>query len=77
MLSMVLMEEYFYQYKYNKWITSTYYGISKTLWSVSLSWIIFACVHGYGGTYICISKRGMYDVSVIGILRTDFRKNTN
>lgn len=30
-------------------ISASYATFSRLVWSVALSWIIFACVHGYGG----------------------------
>lgn len=34
---------------YSRMETSLYWGFSKAGWCLALSWIMFACIHGYGG----------------------------
>ena len=36
-------------YKYSKWSVALYASTFPTIWSLSISWIIFACVNGFGG----------------------------
>lgn len=33
----------------DKLLNSTYITIVRPLWALNLSWIIFACIFGYGG----------------------------
>ncbi|XP_046394956.1 O-acyltransferase like protein-like [Ischnura elegans] len=34
---------------YNVWESSFYAGFHRTAWALALSWVIFACMHGYAG----------------------------
>lgn len=34
---------------YNRMQASLYLSLSLILWSLGLSWILFACANGYGG----------------------------
>lgn len=36
-------------YEYNRLFNTLFASLSRTIWGIALSWIIFACVHGYGG----------------------------
>ncbi|GLV35558.1 uncharacterized protein CBL_01292 [Carabus blaptoides fortunei] len=49
MLIIMFSQVYFFRTPYNRLISSLYIGFSRAIWSTGLCWIIFACVHGYGG----------------------------
>ncbi|XP_044739779.1 O-acyltransferase like protein-like [Chrysoperla carnea] len=36
-------------FHYSKLYNSLFIGLHRNLWALGLSWIVFACIHGYGG----------------------------
>ncbi|XP_044727164.1 uncharacterized protein LOC123290876 [Chrysoperla carnea] len=36
-------------YEYDRVFNSLFIGLHRVIWSAGLSWIIFACIHGFGG----------------------------
>ena len=40
---------YFDDHRYNKLEASFYAGFHRQIFALSISWLIFCCVHGYGG----------------------------
>jgi hypothetical protein len=36
-------------HKYNAFESSTYAGLHRSAWTLSVAWIAFACITGYGG----------------------------
>lgn len=36
-------------FQYSKLYNSLFTGFHRNLWALGLSWIVFACINGYGG----------------------------
>ena len=36
-------------YEYQRWFSTIFIGFHRVAWCIALSWVVFACVHGYGG----------------------------
>ncbi len=37
-----------------EWLNVMYNTFARSAWGIALSWLIFACFHGYGGNLISI-----------------------
>lgn len=49
-------------YEYDRLFNSIFVGAHRVVWSAGLSWIIFACIQGYGGPVNWILSLSMFQV---------------
>lgn len=42
---------FFQRDRYSRILTAIHYSLTRVVWSISLAWLVFACVHGYGGMF--------------------------